>query len=96
MGCSQVSRELTNCAMWCGVPPNTIPPQRNYDGVEFRLTKASTNHWSGMFSYTYSRLYGNYTGLTSSDQADGGGGRTPNSPNNSRSLSTNRNVLVER
>jgi hypothetical protein len=64
--------------------PPTIPAQRNYDGVEFRLTKAATKNWSGMFSYTYSRLYGNYTGLTSSDQADGGGGR--NSPNNSRSF----------
>jgi hypothetical protein len=64
--------------------PNIIPAQRDYDGVEFRLTKASTKHWSGMFSYTYSRLWGNYTGLTSSDAADGGGGR--NSPNNGRSF----------
>jgi hypothetical protein len=64
--------------------PNIIPAQRNYDGVEFRLTKASSKHWSGMFSYTYSRLYGNYTGLTSSDQADGGGGR--NAPNNGRAF----------
>jgi hypothetical protein len=37
-----------------------------------------------MFSYTYSRLRGNYTGLTTTDVADGGGGR--NSPNNSRSF----------
>ena len=64
--------------------PNMIPAQRDYDGVEFRLTKQSTRHWSSMFSYTYSRLWGNYTGLTSSDEADGGGGR--NSPNNSRSF----------
>jgi hypothetical protein len=64
--------------------PNILPPERNYDGVEFRLTKASSRHWSGMFSYTYSRLWGNYTGLTSSDQADGGGGR--NAPNNGRSF----------
>jgi hypothetical protein len=71
----------SNCGSAC---PPTIPAQRNYDGVEFRLTKAATKNWSGMFSYTYSRLYGNYTGLTSSDQADGGGGR--NSPNNSRSF----------
>lgn len=71
----------SNCGSAC---PPTIPAQRNYDGVEFRITKASTKHWSGMFSYTYSRLWGNYTGLTSSDQADGGGGR--NSPNNSRSF----------
>ncbi len=71
----------SNCGSAC---PPTIPAQRNYDGLEFRLTKASTRHWSGMFSYTYSRLWGNYTGLTSSDQADGGGGR--NAPNNSRSF----------
>jgi Carboxypeptidase regulatory-like domain len=64
--------------------PPTIPAERNYDGVELRLSKANTHHWSGMFSYTYSKLYGNYTGLTSSDEADGGGGR--NSPNNSRSF----------
>jgi hypothetical protein len=64
--------------------PNIIPAQRNYDGLEFRLTKASSQHWSGLFSYTYSRLWGNYTGLTSSDQADGGGGR--NAPNNGRAF----------
>jgi Carboxypeptidase regulatory-like domain/TonB dependent receptor len=64
--------------------PNILPPERNYDGVELRLTKASSKHWSGMFSYTYSRLWGNYSGLTSSDQADGGGGR--NAPNNGRSF----------
>jgi len=67
-------------------PPNhIIPPARSYDGLELRLTKATANHWFGMFSYTYSKLRGNYTGLTSSDLADGGlGGR--NSPNNSRSF----------
>jgi hypothetical protein len=65
-----------------------IPAARSYDGVEFRLTKASSNHWFGMFSYTYSHLRGNYTGLTSSDIADGGvGGR--NAPNNSRSFDEN-------
>jgi hypothetical protein len=67
------------------VPPNnTIPAARSYDGVELRLTKAMSNHWSGLFSYTYSHFRGNYTGLTSSDLADAGGGR--NSPNNSRSF----------
>lgn len=68
-----------------GCPPDkTIPAARSYDGVEFRLTKATSRHWMGMFSYTYSHLRGNYTGLTSSDIADGGGGR--NAPNNSRSF----------
>jgi len=36
-----------------------FPAQRNYDGVELRLTKTSSKHWVGMFSYTYSRLWGN-------------------------------------
>jgi hypothetical protein len=66
-------------------PTNTIKGARSYDGVEFRLNKAMSNHWTGMFSYTYSHFRGNYTGLTSSDIADGGaGGR--NAPNNSRSF----------
>ena len=37
-----------------------------------------------MFSYTWSNFRGNYTGLTSSDLGDGGGGR--NAPNNSRAF----------
>jgi len=66
-------------------PNNTIPGARSYDGIEFRLTKMNSQHWFGMFSYTYSHLRGNYTGLTSTDIGDGGlGGR--NSPNNSRSF----------
>jgi|HubBroStandDraft_6_1064221.scaffolds.fasta_scaffold01077_3 hypothetical protein len=67
----------------CSNCPNTIPAQRDYDGVEFRLTKTS-KRWNGMFSYTWSRLWGNYSGLTSSMQEDGGGGR--NAPNNSRAF----------
>jgi len=67
----------------CSNCPPTIPAQRDYDGIEFRLTETS-KRWSGMFSYTYSRLWGNYSGLTSSMQEDGGGGR--NAPNNSRAF----------
>jgi hypothetical protein len=38
-----------------------------------------------MFSYTYSRLWGNYTGLTTTDQNDGNAaGR--NSPDTSRAF----------
>jgi len=67
----------------------TCPPMpkaiRNYDGVELRLTKAATKRWAGMFSYTYSRLWGNYTGLTTTDQVDGNAaGR--NSPDTSRAF----------
>jgi uncharacterized protein (DUF779 family) len=67
----------------------TCPPNpkaiRNYDGVEFRLTKRTSKHWAGLFSYTYSRLWGNYTGLTTTDQIDGNApGR--NSPDTTRSF----------
>jgi hypothetical protein len=71
----------TECGSAC--PPN-IKAARNYDGLELRLTKAFADKWFGMFSYTYSSLRGNYSGLTSTDLADGGGGR--NSPNNSRAF----------
>jgi len=65
-------------------PPNP-KAVRNYDGVEFRVTKSFTRGWAGMFSYTYSRLWGNYTGLTTTDQIDGGNtGR--NSPDTTRSF----------
>jgi carboxypeptidase family protein len=67
----------------CADCPPTIPAQRNYDGVELRLTENSKK-WNAMFSYTWSRLWGNYSGLTSSMQEDGGGGR--NAPNNSRAF----------
>ncbi len=48
------------------------PPQpkakRVYDGLEFRLRKRLSNRWSVNTSYTYSRLVGNYSGLSSSDE----------------------------
>jgi Carboxypeptidase regulatory-like domain len=80
-----------NCTSPTGAyPPNqTIPAARSYDGLEFRLNKAMSDHWFAMVSYTYSHFRGNYTGLTSSDQADDaegstGGGR--DAPNNSRAF----------
>ena len=58
---------------------------RNYDGLELRLTMNPRRGLSGMFSYTYSSLWGNYTGLTTTDQSDGGiTGR--NSPDTTRSF----------
>ena len=64
-------------------PPN-VRPARSYDGLELRLTKNIGQHWSGLFSYTYSSFRGNYCGLTNCEEADGGGGR--NAPNNSRAF----------
>ena len=56
----------------CASCPRQPLAVRNYDGVEFRLTKGTSHGWAGMFSYTWSRLWGNYTGLTTTDQTDGG------------------------
>jgi hypothetical protein len=52
----------------CTTCPNQPKPTRNYDGVEFRLRKRLSNSWSLTTSYLYSRLRGNYSGLTSSDE----------------------------
>jgi hypothetical protein len=51
---------------------------RDYDSIEARLRKRLSNNWSAEISYTWSRLWGNYGGLASSDE----NGRT--SPNINR------------
>jgi len=56
----------------------TPKAQRDYDSVEARLRKRFSNRWQAELSYTWSRLYGNYGGLASSDE----NGRT--SPNINR------------
>jgi hypothetical protein len=66
-----------------GCPPN-VKAARNYDGFEFDLKKTFSSNFLGNISYTYSNLRGNYSGLTSTDLADGGGGRE--SANNNRSF----------
>src|SRR6266498_1617109 len=43
-------------------------PQRRYDGLEFVLERRLANKWYLNANYTLSRLYGNYSGLTSSDE----------------------------
>jgi hypothetical protein len=69
---------------FCAECPATPKAVRNYDGVEFRLAKRASAKWFGTVSYTYSRLRGNYAGLTNSDPTDGGGGR--HAPNNNRAF----------
>ncbi len=74
------SSECTDCP----VQPKAT---RNYDGLEFRLTRRGAGRWFGSVSYTYSRFYGNYSGLTSTDVSDSGTvnpGR--NSPNVDRAF----------
>ena len=53
---------------------------RDYDAVELSLNKRMANHWSSRASYMWSRLSGNYPGLSQSDE----NGRT--SPNIGRSF----------
>ena len=69
---------------FCAECPGVQKAVRNYDGLEFRLSKRPTGRWFGAVSYTYSKLRGNYAGLTNSDPTDGGGGR--HSPNNGRAF----------
>jgi hypothetical protein len=71
---------------FCAECPKTIPAIRRYDAVEFRLAKRQTGagKWWGSVSYTWSRLTGNYAGLTNTDPTDGAGGR--HSPNNHRAF----------
>jgi hypothetical protein len=54
---------------------NLPKPVRDYDSVEFALEKRMRNNWYIRPSYLWSRLYGNYSGLSQSDE----NGRT--SPN---------------
>ena len=76
-----INASVPDCA---GCPAN-IKPQRNFDSVEFRLNRRpSGSRFFGQFSYSYSRLRGNYSGLTATDVSDGGGGRSD--PNVSRSF----------
>lgn len=48
---------------------------RDYDAVEASIHRRMSNRWSGHFSYLWSRLHGNHTGLSQGDE----NGRT--SPN---------------
>ena len=71
-----------NGGPFCAECPGAVPAIRRYDGGEFRLTYRGGTKWYGAFSYTYSKLTGNYPGLTNSDPTDGNGGR--HNPNNTR------------
>ena len=46
----------------------TTTPQRRYDAFEIRLDRRFSESFFFNVNYTYSRLYGNYSGLSSSDE----------------------------
>ncbi|MEO5895043.1 MAG: TonB-dependent receptor [Vicinamibacterales bacterium] len=66
-----------NLAALAFTNPNVANPKpvRDYDSVEFAGEKRFAKHWYLRSSYLWSRLYGNYSGLSQSDE----NGRT--SPN---------------
>jgi hypothetical protein len=43
-------------------------PKRQYDAVEFGVSRRFANNWFGSANLTISRLYGNYAGVASSDE----------------------------
>lgn len=43
-------------------------PQRRYDALELRFDRRFAKNYYFNLNYTYSRLYGNYSGLSSSDE----------------------------
>jgi hypothetical protein len=54
-----------------GYPP-AAPLQREYNAVEFSFTKRFSRNYFFSANYTWSRLFGNYSGLANSDYFDGG------------------------
>ena len=63
---------------------NNIKAARSYDGFEFEAKHRLSHGLVFNASYTYSRLRGNYSGLTSTDLSDGGASRE--NPNDNRSF----------
>jgi hypothetical protein len=61
-----------------------VKPKRDYDAIELSLIRRWANRWSGQAVYTWSRLYGNYPGLASSDEASTTTGQARLSPNVNR------------
>lgn len=68
------------CEVYTDANVPCVKPVRKYDALEIRVDKRFSNRWFFNASYTYSRLFGNYSGLASSDEA----GRT--SPNVNRNF----------
>jgi Carboxypeptidase regulatory-like domain/TonB-dependent Receptor Plug Domain len=48
-------------------------PKRNYDALELSLNRRFSSSWFLGGNYTYSKLYGNYAGLSSTDEVVQGG-----------------------
>jgi hypothetical protein len=55
-------------ATWDPGIPVTPKVKRNYDALEVRLDRRFSRKYQFSASYTHSRIYGNYSGLASSDE----------------------------
>lgn len=60
--------------------------KRQYDALELTFERRFTRNWGVSASYTYSKLWGNYTGLASADEQNGIGSIVRRSPNVSRAF----------
>jgi hypothetical protein len=58
--------------------------EREYDALELTFERRFTQRWGLNASYTYSKLWGNYTGLASGEEQNAVGGSARLSPNVSR------------
>ena len=67
----------------CPDCPHAPRAERRYDGLETRLRYRGSK-LNGQISYTYSKLYGNFSGLTDTDVTDASGGR--HNANNNRTF----------
>ncbi len=64
-------RGITNTQFPTGATPAGFPtprPKRQYDALELGVNRRFGNNWFFSANYTYSRLWGNYAGLQSSDE----------------------------
>lgn len=55
-------------------------PNRQYDALELSLTRRFSDRWFLGGNYTWSRLYGNYAGLSNTDEIATGGWSTSQAP----------------
>ncbi len=61
-------------------------PQRRYDAAEFVVEKRLSNSYYFNVNYTYSRLFGNYSGLANADEYNNATGVARTSPGVNRSF----------
>ena len=62
------SRPMSQGGEFADIYPACPKAKREYWGVNIGLDKRFSDNWLAGFSYTWSRLWGNYSGLASSDE----------------------------